>query len=183
TLLKEATRADLDRLRASLFDMDKVLAEGGEVFGLYWERFKALNKLNGVPFFAINRTFSPNGDRMWERNTPEHVEFRRQLFLRICDVTKAPSSDFKALVSLDQYTPEQAALVAAAQASLGGNAPSPPPIAYGGFVPRSGSGSVPEATGQQPPRTSARPLEVRRLWNPFDLRLEIAPEFDADFGT
>ena len=183
SLHKEATRADLDRLRASLFDMDKVLAEGGEVFGLYWERFKALDKLNGVPFFAINRTFSPNGDREWNRNTPEHAEFRRQLFLRICEVTKAPASDFKALVSLDQYTPDQAAPVAAAQARLGWNPPSPPPIAYGGFVPRSGSASVPEATGPQPPTTRVRPLKVRRLWNPFDLGLQIAPEFEADFGT
>ncbi len=165
---QEATRADLDRLLGSLFDMDKLLAEGGEVFRLYWERFEGLDKLNGVPFFAINRSFSPNRDQMWERNTPEHTEFRRQLFLRICDVAKVPASEFSKLVSLYQYTPEQAAQVAAA---------------HGGSVAGSSPGRVSEPTVQQPPRSSAQPLEVRRLWNPFDLGVPIVPEFEADFGS
>lgn len=179
----EATLADLQRLRASLFDMDKLLAEGGEVFRLYWERFEALDKLNGVPLFAINRTFSPDRSRMWERHTPEHGEFRRQLFLRICGVAKVPASDFQKLVSLDEYTPEQASEVLAAQARLDGPAPSQPATVRGGTISVARSPAAAQPTTQQPPANGSPRLPVRRLWIPFDLGLGIPPEFEADFGS
>jgi hypothetical protein len=177
----EVTPADIERLQTSLFDMDKLLAEGGGIFGSYWERVRALDKLNGAPFFAINRTFSPDGNRMWDRNTPEHTEFRRKLFLRLCAVTKAPASDFQRLVSMDQYTPEQAAEVAAAQARLGGPATPRTPAVRGGFAEQSPPSPVVAPTKSSLARDDA--LRVFRLWTPFNLGLEILPEFRADFGT
>jgi hypothetical protein len=87
----------------SVMNLAPLLAAGGETFRTYWERFEALDKLNGVPFFEIHRTYSANKDRMWERHTAEHVEFRRQLFLRLCAQPNAAASEFQKLLSPDQY--------------------------------------------------------------------------------
>jgi hypothetical protein len=183
SLRREATPADVDRLRASLFDMDKLLAEGGEVFDLYWERFKALDKLDGVPFFAINQTFSPKRDIMWERNTPEHTEFCRQLFLRLCAVGKGPPSHYQKLLSMDVYTPEQAAEVAAVLGRPVTPTPGRPAIPRPGSLPPSNPTRPPEQTASQSAGSGAPTLSVWRLWTPFELGLEIPPEFEAAMGT
>ena len=125
--------------------------------GLIW----ATAKLNGVPFFAINRTFSANGDRMWEKNTPEHTEFRRQLFLRLSEIAKAPASDFQKLLSLDQYTPEQSAEVNAARASLGGRSLSAVPTARVGAGTRARSERAAEPIISPPPGGTPSPSIVR----------------------
>lgn len=181
-----ADRADVDRLCSSLSGMDRVLAEGGECFRLYWERFEDLDKLNAVPFFAIKTIVSPDGQRMWDRHAPAHTEFRRQLFLRICEITKAPSSNFQPLLSLDQYTPAQLAEVREAQARIGTFAQAPhgfqPAVPAGLITAYRPKQLLEQQAGPTPSPSNAAPLSIRRLWAPFNLGLELPPEFEADFG-
>lgn len=180
---QEATPADLERLLAGLSDMNKLLAESDEAFRLYWGCFERLDELNGVPFFKINHVFSPDGKREWNQHTPEYTEFRRQLYLRLCATGKMPASGFDKLVSLDQYTPEQKAEVLAAQARLTAASPRRPVIVHGGFVSLSSSETDPRTEDSQQSGDNASMMHVRRLWTPFNLGLDILPEFHIDFSS
>ena len=176
---QEATTADVDRLRKSLLDSAKLLAEGGEVFQLYWERFEALDRMQGVPFFAMTRTFSANRDRMWERHTPEHAEFCRQLHLRVSELAKGPAADFRQLMLRAQQATEAPAQTAAQQ-------PSPEratrPSSARDPVTAVDQRPTPPAT--IPPLADSRQtLAVHRLWNPFNTGVKLVPEFRADYVT
>jgi hypothetical protein len=184
----EATQADVERLCTSLFDLRDLLAEGGEIFQRYFGLFDELDNLEGMPFFAMTRHRS--GNRMWERHTAEHSAFRRKLFLAIAAKATKGDPQFQRMLSQEDFTAEQQTEIMAAQARLGlvASVRTSTPRPSGAIVMRSEpaphspanpSANVPAAPSKDP----APPLQVRRLWHPFNLPLRIAPEFRAHWAN
>jgi hypothetical protein len=186
----ETTQAEVERLCASLLDLQDLLAEGGEVFERYFELFNALDGLGGAPFFTVTRHES--GNRMWERHTAAHSEFRRRLFLALMNKATKGDPQFQRMLSRDEFSSEQQSELIAAQSRLASTTPvRTKAMRTTAIVTPRGSGSRPltpnspsnsNPTGE-PSKDIALPLQVRRLWHPFNLELKIAPEFDAHWGS
>jgi hypothetical protein len=187
----EATQADVERLCASLMDVQDLLAEGGEIFEQYFGLFDALDGLAGAPFFTITQHESAN--RMWERHTAEHSAFRRKLFLALMSKASKGDPQFQRMLSRDEFSGEQQAEIMAAQARLPITASvrTRAPIRTNVIVTPWGSGSRSLALNSsansnpagEPLKKGALALQVRRLWHPFNLGVKIAPEFDAHWGN
>ncbi|HXI50269.1 MAG TPA: ankyrin repeat domain-containing protein [Candidatus Saccharimonadales bacterium] len=191
----EAAPPEVERLCASLFDLRDLLAQGGEIFERYFGLFDELDKLAGVPFFAMTRHES--GNRMWERHTVEHGAFRRKLFLALMAKATKGDPQFQKMLSRDEFSPEQQAEIIEAQSRLGSatapRAGTPRPGSGAPIIMRREARVGPaianppanpaSAPPQEPPRPSSSPLQVRRLWHPFNLEERIAPEFRAHWPS
>lgn len=183
----EATQADIERLCASLINLQDVLAQGGELFERYIELFDNLDGLAGVPFFKTTHHKTEN--RMWERHTAAHSEFRRKLFLALMNKATKRDPQFQRMLSRDEFSPEQQSEIAAAQSRLPAVAPTMTKVRPNGLVTQQGAATFPPFALSPPanPNRAAElkntPLHVRRLWHPFNLSQKIAPEFEAHWGN
>jgi hypothetical protein len=173
------TSAEIDPLCSSLLATASLLAEGGELFSLYFGLFDSLDKWKGVPFFAM--TQHQRGIYHVERHTAEHSQFRAKLFLAIAAKAKKPDVQFTRMLNRDDFSAEQEKEIADVRIRLESLAPPPQPLRTsqrGGMA----SGPLRPAAGPALSAEGAPPLRVRRLWHPFHLGLNIPAEFTLNLN-
>ena len=175
------TSAEIEPLCSTLLAISDLLAEGGEIFSLYFGLFDSLDKRKGVPFFAM--TQHQRGIYHVERHTAEHSQFRAKLFLAIAAKAKKPDEQFTRMLNRDDFPVEQQKEIADARIRLEAHSTSPPPKPLRSRPPSGmASGAARPAPGPAVSAEGAPALRVRHLWHPFKLGLNIPAEFTLNLN-
>jgi hypothetical protein len=178
---------EIDSLCSNLLGVSGLLAEGGEIFSLYFGLFDSLDKRKGIPFFAM--TQHQRGIYHVERHTAEHSQFRAKLFLAIAAKARKPDEQFTRMLNRDDFSAEQQKEIADARTRLqanstsSGQASAPPPAT----IPRRSSSGMASGPARPAPgpvisADDAPALRVHRLWHPFRLGLNIPAEFTLNLN-
>ncbi|MDB6026590.1 MAG: hypothetical protein JWM68_2813 [Verrucomicrobiales bacterium] len=171
-------------LMESFWGMRDFLAAHSEVFELYYDRYHSL--MGNYPIVqgrakpaSYEVKLAVEGEPEKQTSEITDPEFRRRLYLYLRSHAARSASVFQKLLMPHFYTPEQLAEVQGPNGNPSVQTPgSTPNVNPTVSRPRPAIQMV-----QATPRADAPHLRITQLWNPFELNLNVSPEFRLAITT